>query len=83
MIVKEREDFKGKIVPLEEWKIKLQEDFPFMEQDPSDDGNIYRKWGFQCSGGWSQLLRECCEAIVKRYSEDGIGIKDSTLCQLR
>ena len=53
MVVKEREDFRGKIVPLEEWKIKLQEDFPFMEQDPNDDGNIYRKWCFECSGGWS------------------------------
>lgn len=60
MIVKKGEDFKGKVVPLEEWKIKLQEDFPFMEQDLSDDGNIYRKWGFQCSGGWSRLLRDCC-----------------------
>ena len=27
MVVKEREDFRGKIVPLEEWKIKLQEDW--------------------------------------------------------
>ena len=23
MVVKEREDFRGKVVPLEEWKIKL------------------------------------------------------------
>jgi len=76
MIVKEREDFRGKLVALEEWKIKLQEDFPFMRQDPSDDGNIYRKWGFECSGGWYQLLRECCEAIVARYAEDGIGLDD-------
>ena len=77
MVVQEREDFRGKVVPLEEWKIKLQQDFPFMEQDPNDDGhNIYRKWGFECYGGWYRLLRECCEAIVKRYEKDGIGIDD-------
>ena len=46
MIVREKEDFRGKRVPLDEWEIKLQEDFPFMEQNP-DDENIYRKWGFQ------------------------------------
>ena len=73
MVVKEKEDFRGKRVPLDEWEIKLQEDFPFMEQNP-DDENIYRKWGFECSGGWYQLLRECCEAIVARYAEDGIGL---------
>ena len=76
MVVKEREDFRGKIVPLEEWKIKLQEDFPFMEQDPNDDGNVYRKWGFECAGGWCQLRRECCEAIVERYAGNGSGIDD-------
>ena len=77
MVVQEREYFRGKVVPLEEWKIKLQQDFPFMEQDPNDDGhNIYRKWGFECYGGWYRLLRECCEAIVKRYEKDGIGIDD-------
>lgn len=76
MVVKEREDFRGKNVPLEDWKIKMQEYFPFMEQDPNDDENIYRKWGFECSGGWYQLLRECCEAIVARYAEDGIGLDD-------
>lgn len=77
MVVQERECFRGKVVPLEEWKIKLQQDFPFMEQDPNDDGhNIYRKWGFECYGGWYRLLRECCEAIVKRYEKDGIGIDD-------
>ena len=56
--------------------IKLQEDFPFMEQDPDDDHNIYRKWSFECSDGWYQLLRVCCKSIVARYAEDGIGIDD-------
>lgn len=47
-----------------------------MEQDPDDDHNIYRKYGFECSVGWYDLLRECCEAIVARYAEDGIEIDD-------
>lgn len=76
MVVKEKKDFKGKTVSLEEWKVKLQEDFPFMEQDPDDEYNTYRKWGFECSGGWYQLLRECCEAIISRYADEGIGISD-------
>ena len=58
------------------WQLILQRDFPFMRQDPEDDNSIYKKWGFGCSGGWYQLLRECCEAIVARYAEDGIGIDD-------
>lgn len=76
MVVRERKNYKGENIQLEEWKIKIQEDFPFMEQDPNDDGNIYREWGFECSGGWSKLLRECCEAIVARYAEEGIGLYD-------
>ena len=46
MVVRERTNYKGENIQLEEWKIKIQEDFPFMEQDPNDDGNIYRKRGF-------------------------------------
>jgi hypothetical protein len=76
MVVKEKKNFRGEMISLENWEIKLQEDFPFMEQDPEDDHNIYGKWGFECSGGWYRLLRECCEAIVARYAEDGIGIND-------
>lgn len=41
MVVRERTNYKGENIQLEEWKIKIQEDFPFMEQDPSDDENIY------------------------------------------
>jgi len=75
MVIKEREDFfRHRLAPLKDWQIKLQEDFPFMEQNPNADGNTYKKWGFECSGGWYQLLRECCEAIVTRYKEDGIGL---------
>ena len=66
----------GENIQLEEWKIKIQEVFPFMKQDSNDDGNIYRKWGFACSGGWYKLLGECCEAIVARYAEEGIGLDD-------
>lgn len=58
-----------------DWQIKLQEDFPFMRQDNVEE-NSYNCWGFECSGGWAQLLRECCEAIAARYAEDGIGLED-------
>ena len=71
MVVKEREDFRGKVVPLEEWKIKLQEDFPFMEQDPNDDGNIYRKWGFECSGGWIAFDPELGVIIKEGEEKNG------------
>ena len=76
MIVREKEIFRSKMMPLPEWEIKLQEDFPFMEQDPADDNNTYRKWGFECGRGWAKLLRDCCEAITARYAEDNIGLKD-------
>ena len=60
-----------------EWITKLQEDFPFMRQNNvEEERNIYKRWGFECSGGWYQLLRECCEAIVARYEEDGIGLDE-------
>ena len=48
----------------ETWQSILQKEFPFMQQDSKDAHNIYKTWGFECSGGWYQLLRECCEAIV-------------------
>ena len=56
----------------EMWQALLQKEFPFMQQDSKDAHNIYKTWGFECSGGWYQLLRECCEAIVARYTEDGL-----------
>ncbi len=85
MVVRERKSYEGKITPLKEWEIKIQEDFPFMEQDPSDHGSIYREYGFQFAGGWYNILRECLEAIVARYAEDGIGLDDIDFvpCQLK
>lgn len=59
----------------ETWQSILQKEFPFMQQDSKDAHNIYKTWGFECSGGWYPLLRECCEAIVTRYAEDGIGLE--------
>lgn len=66
----------GEIVSVEKWKLLLQKDYPFMEQDSNDEHNLYKKWGFECGGGWYGLLRECCESIVARYAEDGIDIDD-------
>lgn len=47
-----------------------------MEQSTDDSHNRYRKWEFECSGWWYQLLRECCEAIVARYAIEGIGLSE-------
>lgn len=76
MVVKERADFMGRLVPLEDWKVSLQEEYPFMQQDPNDDNNTYRKYGFQCAGGWYHLLKECCKGIIARYEKDGLGLDD-------
>ena len=60
-----------------DWKFELQEAFPFMRQNNvEEEHNLYKRWGFECSGGWYHLLRECCEAIVARYAEDGIEMNE-------
>ncbi len=67
----------GDLKSVGRWELLLQRNYPFMQQDSDSDGtNIYRKWGFECDAGWAGLLRECCEAIVARYSEDGIEKED-------
>ncbi len=59
------------------WEMTLTEKYPFMQQNHNDsENNIYRRWGCECASGWLQLLMECCEAIVSRYAEDGIGLID-------
>lgn len=57
-----------------DWELKLQEEFLFMKQtcDKGDNRNIYHRWGFECSGGWYQLLRDCCQQITDRYAESSI-----------
>jgi len=63
-----RENIIGGAIMDKEWQIKLQKNFPFMKQNPvKEERNIYRRWGCECSGGWYQLLRECCEKIAARY----------------
>lgn len=59
----------------EEWELKLQKDFPFMKQnDSNDERNIYRRWGCECSGGWYNLLHDCCQEITDRYEDAGVSI---------
>lgn len=36
---------------VETWQSILQKEFPFMQRDSKDDHNIYKNWGFECSGG--------------------------------
>ena len=58
-----------------EWKLKLQEEFPFMKQNNvEEEHNIYRHWGFECSGGWYELLKDCLQRITDRYAEAGVPI---------
>lgn len=55
----------------EELELKLQEDFPFMQQNRVEsEHNIYRKWGIECSSGWYQLLHDLCQEITDRYAAD-------------
>lgn len=55
----------------EELELKLQEDFPFMQQNRVEsEHNIYRKWGIECSSGWYQLLHDLCQEITDRYAVD-------------
>lgn len=60
---------------MREWQSKLQEEFPFMDRNSiADERNIYRKYGFECGGGWYELLRDCCQKITKRFAEEGVPI---------
>ena len=56
-----------------EWGVKLQADYPFMDRARIDDErNIYCSYGFECEGGWYQLLDECCDSITELYARRGI-----------
>ena len=45
----------------EELELKLQEDFPFKQQNRVEsERNIYRKWGCECSSGWYPLIHDLC-----------------------
>lgn len=57
------------------WEQKLQEEFPFMKQNNVDEEkNLYRHYGFECAGGWYELLRDCCRKITDRYAKAGVPI---------
>lgn len=39
------------------WQEKLQEEFPFMKQNPvEEEKNLYRHHGCECSGGWYDIF---------------------------
>jgi hypothetical protein len=54
----------------QDWQEKLFSEFSFLK--PIGNNNAFEKWGFECAGGWYQLLRECFESIEIRYAVDGI-----------
>jgi len=63
----------------EEYELKLQDEFSFMKRDMtikdrSTIRNIYQAWGCECSGGWYPLIRELCQTITDRYTQDGIPV---------
>ena len=63
----------------QEWELSLQEEFPFMKQNHEDsERNIYRRWGIECSSGWSGIIREACRKIRDKYDEAGIPIDFET-----
>lgn len=63
----------------QEWEIALQEEFPFMKQNHDDsEKNNYRRWGMECSSGWSGIIREACQKIRDKYSEAGLPIDFET-----
>ena len=48
----------------QQWELELQQDFPFMKQNNVEsERNIYRRWGMECSSGWSQIIREACQKM--------------------
>lgn len=59
----------------EDWGHKLQEEFPFLKQSNiKNKRNMYCQWGFECSAGWYELLRDCCQQITDRYADAGVPI---------
>lgn len=54
----------------DEFELKLQEDYPFMEQNRvTDEKNSYRRFGCECSSGWYNLIHNLCQEIIEKYAE--------------
>lgn len=54
---------------------QLQADFPFMVTNKVDgEENLYRRYGCDCDDGWYSLIHDMCQAISKRYAEDGLPV---------
>lgn len=54
----------------DELELKLQKDFPFMEQHRDASERIaYRRWGCECQDGWYELIQELCQEITNKYTD--------------
>ncbi len=59
----------------DELERKLQEEFLFMKQtrDPKDT-SVYRTYGCECSGGWYEIIHDCCRAVSDENDKVGIPV---------
>ena len=55
----------------DDWSASLQNEFPFMLREHTEEGTIYQRWGFECAAGWYALLRDCCLRITEKYEQAG------------
>ncbi len=53
-----------------ELELKLQKEFPFMQQNHVDSEKItYRRFGCECNDGWYNLIHDLCREITAKYAE--------------
>lgn len=55
----------------DDWSASLQNEFPFMQRERTEEETIYQRWGFECAAGWYALLRDCCLRITEKYEQAG------------
>ena len=42
------------------------------QNNVKEERNIYRRWGCECSAGWYEIIRDCCQQIDEIYVQHGI-----------